>query len=292
MYTGIGIALAFVAMLSWGFGDFMIQKSARKLGDFETLFLISGFGVVLLLPFVFKNIPAVLANSGNSLIILSVASVVIFIGALLDFEALKAGKLAIVEPIWSLEIPAAAIAAYFILGERISITQIVLIISLVVCLFLVGLKNKDISKKFFLEKGVFIALFGAIVMGLANFLMGWGGRVSDPLMVCFFTNVIMTLFTGVYLVYVGKLSKTFLDIGRDFRLVIPMCIADNVAWIAFVFAMFLAPIAIATALSESYILVAVLLGLAINHERIHTHQKVGLVGAILTAVILAVITTG
>ena len=36
MTAGIGIALAFVAMLCWGFGDFMIQKSTRKVGDWET----------------------------------------------------------------------------------------------------------------------------------------------------------------------------------------------------------------------------------------------------------------
>ncbi len=29
----MGILFAFIAMLSWGFGDFFIQKSTRKLED-------------------------------------------------------------------------------------------------------------------------------------------------------------------------------------------------------------------------------------------------------------------
>ncbi|TSC57963.1 MAG: hypothetical protein Greene041679_205 [Parcubacteria group bacterium Greene0416_79] len=43
MSITVGIGLAFVAMLSWGIGDFLIQKSTRKIGDTETLFLISFF---------------------------------------------------------------------------------------------------------------------------------------------------------------------------------------------------------------------------------------------------------
>ena len=69
-----------------------------------------------------------------------------------------------------------------------------------------------------------------------------------------------------------------------------MSIADKAAWVAFAFAMTVAPITIATALSESYIIIAVILGLAINKEKIHLHQKLGLVVAIIAAITLASIT--
>lgn len=102
MTVSVGIGLAFVAMLCWGFGDFLIQKSTRKIGDFKTLFIICGFGAVILLPFVWRDIPATLANS-KGLWILFAGGIILFLAAMLDFEALKKGKLAIVEPIWSLE---------------------------------------------------------------------------------------------------------------------------------------------------------------------------------------------
>jgi drug/metabolite transporter (DMT)-like permease len=44
-----GIVLAIVAMLSWGFGDFLIQKNTRKIGDWDTLFFITLFGAAILL---------------------------------------------------------------------------------------------------------------------------------------------------------------------------------------------------------------------------------------------------
>jgi drug/metabolite transporter (DMT)-like permease len=47
----IGIGMAFIAMLCWGVGDFLIQKSTRKLGNVETLFLITFFGAIVLFTF-------------------------------------------------------------------------------------------------------------------------------------------------------------------------------------------------------------------------------------------------
>jgi hypothetical protein len=43
-----GILFALLAMLFFGFGDFLIQRSTRKVGDWETLFLFSILGGVQL----------------------------------------------------------------------------------------------------------------------------------------------------------------------------------------------------------------------------------------------------
>ncbi|MFA6536198.1 MAG: DMT family transporter [Candidatus Paceibacterota bacterium] len=290
MDVSVGIGLAFVAMLCWGFGDFLIQKSTRKVGDWETLFVICGFGALILLPFVWRDLPAILSGDGRSLLILLGTGIILFIAALFDFEALKKGKLAVVEPIWSLEVPAAAILAFLILDESITLTQGFLIAALIIGLILVSIHTEHSLKKFLLEKGVLIAFFAAFIMGAANFFYGWGARVSDPLMINFFVNVFVTVATTIYLVATKKFGKTLKDAISYRSVLLPMSIFDNAAWIAFAFAMSLAPIAIATALSESYILVAVILGLAVNRERIDLHQKFGLVIALISAIILAVVT--
>src|SRR4051812_16800785 len=119
MTVSIGIALAFVAMLCWGFGDFFIQRATRKIGDWESLFVITFIGAVILLPFVYKDLPALLLRNEKNFMILLACAVILFVAALLDFEALKGGKLAVVEPLWSFEIPASAFLAFFILGERL-----------------------------------------------------------------------------------------------------------------------------------------------------------------------------
>lgn len=290
MTASVGIGLAFVAMLCWGFGDFLIQKSTRKIGDWETLFLVCAVGAVVLLPLVWKNIPALFTNN-NGLWILLAGSAILFVAALLDFEALKKGKLAVVEPIWSFEVPASALLAFFILGERIGWLQIILIALLIAGLILVSLHKVRASfTKLLMEKGVMLALVAAFAMGAANFFVGWGARVTDPLMVNFFLNVFITVATGIYLVAKGKFGKTIKDAILYRGTLLPMAISDNAAWVAFAFAMSLAPIAVAVALSESYIIVAVILGLLVNRERLQTHQKIGLVAALTVALTLAAIT--
>lgn len=287
MSVELGIIFAFVAMLAWGFGDFFIQKSTRKFGDWETLFLISFFGAIVLFPFVVKDIPELFSFEDNRLFVLLGASSVITFAALLDFEALKRGKLSVVEPIYALEIPIAAFLAFFILNEVISSYQLLLIITLMFGLILISLKSYHFSRKIWLERGVIFVFLGTLFMGVANFLVGVGARITDALMINWFMSIFMAIITFSYLLSKKRATKMKRDLLSEKKLLFSMCFLDNIAWAAFAFAMTLAPIAIAVALSESYIIIAVLLGMFINKENLHAHQKIGLVIAIISAIVLA-----
>src|SRR3989338_2305793 len=263
MSLSVGIGLAFVAMLAWGIGDFLIQKSTRKVGDIEALFFVTAFGAAVLLPFVYKNIGALFASSSDTMLILAVLCVVLLLAALLDFEALRVGMLAVVEPIWSFEVPVAALLAFFILGERVTGVQIGLIVALLFGLLLVSMRDRFRFGAFLLERGTLLAFFGAVLMGAANFFMGWGSRVSDPIMANFIADAFIDLVTGGILLYNGKFTQTILDCVRNKGVLLQMSIADKVAWLAFAFAMVLAPIGVVVALSESYIIIAVILGVSV-----------------------------
>ncbi len=291
MSISVGIGLAFVAMLCWGIGDFWIQKSTRKVGDLEALFFVTTFGALVLLPFVYRDIPALFAESSQTLVILGVLCIVLFIAAILDFEALRVGKLAIVEPIWSFEVPVSGLLAFFILNERIGGLQILLIIVLLAGLAFVSLKKQFAWKHLLLERGTILAFFAAVMMGGANFFMGWFSRLNDPLMGNFVTDIFIAVITGALLLLGGKLRKFVKDFRANRAILLQTSVADKAAWVAFAFAMTLAPIGIAVALSESYIIIAVLLGLAVNRERLERHQRIGLVTAIAAAIVLASLTT-
>ncbi|OHA19518.1 MAG: hypothetical protein A3C08_01910 [Candidatus Taylorbacteria bacterium RIFCSPHIGHO2_02_FULL_47_18] len=291
MSISVGIGLAFVAMFCWGIGDFWIQKSTRKVGDLEALFFITAFGALILLPFVYKDIPALFLESPHTLVVLGVLCVVLLLAAILDFEALRVGKLAVVEPIWSFEVPIAGLLAFFILSERIDLFQIFLIIILLFGLALVSLKKQYKWRHLLLERGTILAFLGAVMMGGANFFMGWFSRLNDPIMANFITDIFIAVVIGTVLLVSGKLQKTIRDIRGNKTILLQMSVADKAAWVAFAFAMTLAPIGVAVALSESYIIVAVLLGLAVNKERLGAHQKIGLVCAVVAAVVLAAVTS-
>lgn len=286
MTTTVGIGLAFVAMLCWGIGDFLIQRSVRKIGKAETLFVISAFGALVLTPFVYRDLGAFVLGDLHTLLVASGAAVILLLAAVLDFEALRVGKLSVVEPIWSLEIPVAGLLAFFVLSERLTMLQTGLIFVLIVGLVLVSIRGK-ITKAAFFEKGAFIALVAAIVMGSANFFIGWGARLLDPLMINFVVNIFMAVVTFGYIVFSGGVKQLVRDVAAQRRLLFSMSVTDNTAWVAFAAAMVYAPLTIAVALSQSYIIIAVLLGLFVNRERISARQKIGLVGALIAAIVLA-----
>ncbi len=102
MGSNTGILFALVALFSWGFADFFIQKTARIIGSWKALFFIGIAGAVGLFPFVVGGLSSL---SNNNLLLLLLLGVVGIFGALFDFEALRQGKIAIVEPITGLELP-------------------------------------------------------------------------------------------------------------------------------------------------------------------------------------------
>ncbi len=290
MVIELGILLALVAMIGWGFGDFFIQKSVRKIGDWESLFLVTAVGAIVLAPFIYKDFPALFSAHNPSLYILLAGSFILFIAAILNFEALKEGKISVVEPLWSLEIPVAALLAFFVMNESVGWTQIVLIIVLIAGLVMTSLRSYHLEKRIWLEKAVFLAIGAALIMGAANFFVGWGARSTTGLMMIWFINIFIAIACLFYIIPKISRRKFIKNIRENKGILAGMCIFDNIAWVAFAYSMTLAPIAITVALSESYIIISVLLGMFVNKEFLHKHQKIGLLIAIVAAVTLATIT--
>ncbi|MDP3881373.1 MAG: EamA family transporter [Nanoarchaeota archaeon] len=286
----LGIIFAFIAMLCWGFGDFLIQKSTRKFGNWETLFIITLFGALVLLPFVYKDFIDLFSSFDHTVLLLA-ASLIYLAAGILDLEALKRGKLAVVEPLWSLEIPVSALAAFFIISETISSYEIGLISGLIIGLVLVSLKSIKFKKHIWLERSVFIAILAAVTMGFANFFIGIGSRETNPLLAKFFFDLVFVIVASIVLFCQGKFRKLRKDVMTNKKFALIMSLLDNSAWLAFGFAMVLTPIAIAVAISESYIIIAVLLGIYVNKERLKYHQKIGIVLAIISAILLSTFLT-
>ena len=284
-----GIIFAFGALLFWGFGDFLIQRSTRKFGDWETLFIVTLFGAAITTPFVYAGLPSLFSFEDGSLLVLTTVSVVLLVAALLDFEALREGKIAVIEPIYALEVPIAAILAFTIVSEGLGLAEIALITVLVTGLMLVSLKSHHLSRKRWVEKGALLALLGSLFMGSSNFLVGFASRVTTPFMTNWFLNVFIALVCLSYIVGKGRLGRLERHVRDNTRLIFTVSAFDNLAWIAFAFAATLIPIAIAVAISESYIALAALLGMLLNREMLMRHQKAGLFVALSSAVGLAAI---
>jgi drug/metabolite transporter (DMT)-like permease len=284
----IGILAAVGALISWAVGDFAIQRATRKVGTWKTLFTIGLVAFVGLLPLVWRDVDSLVLNK-TALILSGLSAIVMFVAALFDFEALKHGKLAIIEPLLGLEVPVAVGLSIGLWGERLSQVDIVLIVLIVSGLVLTVTQQHGAwhYPKTFLEKGVLLGGLGAVGMGLTNFLVGVSSQQTSPLLSIWFIHSLLVVFCGAYLLFTGELKSFWRDVKKYPGLLITQGIIDNLAWVFFAAAVTYIPIAIATAISESYIILAVLLGVFVNKEKLKFHQIIGIAVTIVSVVILS-----
>jgi drug/metabolite transporter (DMT)-like permease len=281
----MGLLFAALAILGWGFGDFLIQRSVRKIGDWEALFYIALFATIVLLPFI---LPSLASLSPFNLVVLMGTSFIIFAAALFDFDALRVGKISVIEPIYAMEVPITVALATLLIGEGLSLLQWSLMIALLIGVFLVS--NKHISKIHLktMERGVAAAVLATIGMGASNFLFGFASRATGPLMINWFTSAFMAAATLGYLLYTGKGGKIIDTWRKNQKLLLLVGFSDNMAWVAYSGAALYMPIGLATGMTESYIALAALLGLFYNKEKLFAHQKWGMALTVAAAIFLAV----
>ena len=282
----VGILFALIALVSWGFGDFFIQKTTRVVGSWKALFFIGVVGLVGLFPFVKNDLASL--NSANFLLLGLLGGVVVF-AALFDFEALRQGKIAIIEPIVGLELPLTVGLSVTLANESLSSLQLILIgiIFIGIILAITAHHTRLHYHKRIFERGALLAGIGAIGMALANFLVGVSSQNISPLITIWFAHSFLAMVCAIYMLYKGAFGNLIHDLKNYSKPIIGQSILDNVAWVSFAKATTFIPIAIATTISESYIALAVLLGLFVNREKLRKHQVVGIVLAIIGVITIS-----
>ena len=284
----LGIIFALIALLCWGFGDFFIQRASRKIGIVQALFFNTLVVAVLVLPFVYTQLIDSLGSTTFWILIAS--GIIVFFTALLQFRVLEIGKLSVVEPVASLELPFTVLIAAALGSEILSLPSYVLIT--IVFIGITMTVSSRISHLGILltkfEKGTFIALAGALGMALTNFLYGHGGQISSPLLAFWIIETVIMILSGVYLIYSDQFRHLYKDFKKAPGAIIAESTFDNIAWLSFTFAVLYIPISVAIAISESYIILAVVLGVLVNRERLKHHQYLGVFVAFVGVLLLAI----
>jgi drug/metabolite transporter (DMT)-like permease len=229
-----------------------------------------------LTPFVVRDLH-LLWNSAN-LGFLLVLGVVTFLAAIADFEALKKGKLSVIEIVMTLELPVTVVLALAFLQESLSLVQSVMIGAVFLGVLLIATEKRTHFKEFVrgLEKGVALAIVGAIGMGLTNFLTGSSAKNISPILAIWGPWLVFTMMCLFVIETRRGGVKTFAHHWRHYRwLILFTGLFDTAAWLLYAFALEGKEIALTTAITESYPAVALFLGLWLNKEKIHWHQYCG-----------------
>ncbi|KKT01275.1 MAG: EamA-like protein family transporter [Candidatus Nomurabacteria bacterium GW2011_GWA2_43_15] len=285
-----GIIFSFVALFAWGFGDFFIQKTVRQIGIWKSLFFIGVLGSAGLFVFIRKELLTVVSQPSNIylLILLSVVSVIF---VLFYLSALKQGKIAVVDPITGLELPLTVGLSVVLAGEHLSLFQAILVVlTFFGIIFAVAKEKKHLNiRRLVIEKGAILAGIGAVGMALTNFLTGVSSQQTSPLLTIWFTHIFFVIVTSVYLIFSGGFKNIIQDIKKNSNIIFFQSVLDNIGWIAFAFAMTYISISVATTISESFIVLSVLLGVFISKEKLKRHQFFGIILVIVSILALSMI---
>ncbi|MFA5061641.1 MAG: EamA family transporter [Patescibacteria group bacterium] len=282
----MGLVFAFIALVGWGFGDFFIQRTTRVTGSERALFFITAVGMILIFPFVRKD----LATLGAlNLLLLALVGIVMLFAALFDFEALRQGKIAIIEPIMGIELPLTMALGITLGRDILNAPQIILIFVIFIGIVLaVTSHHKQLHyHKRILEKGVILAGVGAIGMALTNFLVGVSSQNISPLVTVWFAHSLIAIIMGVLIAAKGELPKLISDLRKHPGPIAGQSFLDNGAWVAFAFSTTYIPLSISTAITESYVALAALLGILLNREKLKKSQMVGVALALVGVIILS-----
>lgn len=283
-----GILYAFGALLGWAFGDFFIQRTTRAVGITKSLFYIGLVGMFGLFPFVYRDIPEILSSPATWPLLFTVCLVVI-LAAFANFQGLKTGKLSVVMPLTGLELPITIALSLTIGHERFGL-PIYFLLALASCgiLLLTTPDFRDLGQ-IGREKGSGYALMGAIGLGLTNFLIGIMSRGFSPLFTIWLTHTAATLACLAILFYRRELRVSLFrsDLIHHAKIIFLQSVLDNLAWLSYAFATALIPISIAATISESFIAIGALLGLAINREKLKAHQLIGLTATLAGVILLS-----
>lgn len=278
----LSILLAFGAMFGWGIGDFLIQKTIKKIGATETLCWMTIFSSIVLIPFVINSLDNLTRSQIITLIILGLAN---FASGYVHFRALKIGKLSVVEVIVSIELPLTILLGILVFHETLNIWQIILIIILFIGVILISVNPQKIHRKDFLEKGSLLAILSGVLIALVNFGSAFQAKEISPMMAIWFPWFVCSL---VCLGFIGRanMGAFFSSSKKNWRLILIMVIIDLFAWLAYVFAVAKEELAITITITESYVVVALILGVLINKEKITKNQYFGAGLAVICSLLI------
>lgn len=278
----ITLIFSFSAMILWGIGDFLIQRVVKKVGDFQTLLWIDLIAGLVLIPFVLGDLPAIFSRA-NMMSLILMTFIDLLYGLFL-FKAYDQGKLSVVEVVMIGELPFTIILGLIFFRERLDILQICVIALIIIGIFLISktrstwldkAKGFFTGKSFVWEKGVLLAIAAFIFSAIYNFLTAVNARNISAFTAVWFPWMLSSLLLFVYISYNRGLKSLWQNSINNKRLILLTGIIDTAAWVFYAFATAREELSIITAIVAGYAVIAMVLGVKYNKERISTWQYFG-----------------
>lgn len=278
-----------IAMLGWGFGDFIAKTIIDKIGKYSAIAFIQFTTLIFYIPFLFfySEIPSL---SVTFFVQISIFSLFDFIAWFALYKAFEEGKLSIVNPISSSYAILATIISGLFFGEIFTSLKIVAISIVLLGILLTAIDLKELKNGLQLSdlsKGVPFAIMAFTIYGFYipfwdKFIDGNGWMVTS-----FIGRLITLIFTITYMLTKKHSINNPFKLGKYMYVLLIAGMLQAVAATGFNWGVNASSqTSITAAVSSSYALVVVLLAYIFLKERISISQYLGVLLIIIGIILI------
>lgn len=273
----LSVAFAIASMAGFGLGDFIAKTVVAKASAYRTVLISQCVGSV---PFFLATLMYGWAVPDGSLVFLTALSAAMSTVMLFSlYQALKLGKASIVTPISSCWTVAAVVLSVTILGEALSMLQILLISTVFLGILLVAVQSSDRKSKAS-NVSIILALLVVFLGGGNTILLKWIAETGHYLMGFLLARFFM----------LGFLALLFPIFGKETSMVAPQTSFARIALLGLIdvsalFAWFMGLregfVSIVAPISHSSSAVTIILAHIFLGERLLLHQKIGIIAILI-----------
>jgi len=285
MNESLSVIFAISSMVGWGLGDFIAKTVVAKASAYRVVLFSQCVGS---LPFFLVTFMYDWTVPDGSLVFLTALSATLSTVILYSFyQALKLGKASIVSPVSSCMTVVAVVLSVTILGEALTMPQILLISTVFVGILLVAVQGSD-TRSTASNVSILLALLVVFFGGGNTILQKWIAETGHYLMGFLLTRVFMLSFLALLFPIFGKETSVVVPRASYSRIAL-LGLIDVAGFFAWFMGLREGLVSIVAPISNSSSAVTIILAHTFLGERLLLHQKIGIIAIVIGIAALSLI---
>jgi len=286
--SALSLVFAITAMLGFGLADFIAKAILTKANVYRTLLISQTIGTV---PFLGVALMFDFNPPSQSILPLALCSGALSAIVMLSFySALRLGKATLVSPIASCLSVFAVVLSVVVLGERLTVAQLILIVAVFVGIVLVGLPERTNGKASHFYLSILLALL-VIFLGGGNAIFQKWVSLADHTLVNF---AVMRLSMIGSLAACQPILGQRADIRargtrKEYVALILLGLVDAFGFFAYYMGFRAGFVSIVAPIANSSAAVTIVLARLFLSERVPFHQRIGVITILAAIALLSVI---
>ena len=282
-----GIALAVVAMVSWGVADFLAKKAIDQVG-YRTSIVINqaiAFIPILFFAALFFKMPSFSALLVGEVVLAGVTGV---IGYIFLYRGFGRGNVSVVAPITASWSVITVLLAAVLFAEKLTPLQITGVVAVFIGVFLASTNFTELKKSIKVggwAAGATDATIAMVAWGISYALLKPITSAVGPVIALFLLKIIAvgalfswTSITKTKVSFPAKMIFLFLAIAG---------LLDFVAYLAFNFSLGTQYVSVVSAIVATAPAITIALAYVFLKERIVRNQKLGIIAIIVGLILIA-----